>query len=172
MQQPAYRGDMATRTYSNEEIEVRWDSSKCIHTGRCLQGYPEVFDTSRRPWIMLEDATTADVVRTIETCPSGALLYRRLDGGQDEVPDHPTTVVPWPNGPYYVRGELEIRDRHGELFEAGPRATLCRCGKSENQPFCDNSHRSSGFRSYPRVISDERDRAESPSDISESPQES
>lgn len=156
---------MAKRTYSNGQIEVLWDSSKCIHTGRCLQGYAEVFDTSRRPWIELAGAATEQVADTVATCPSGALTYRRLDGGPGEQPEVPSTIVPWPNGPNYVRGNFEVRDRHGAVFAVGPRATLCRCGASKNQPFCDLSHRDAGFKSYPQAVADARDSAESPSDI-------
>ena len=57
--------------------------------------------------------------------------------------------------PYFVRGSFQVEDRHGNTFDTGPRATLCRCGHSQNQPFCDLSHREAGFRSYPRA--EERD---------------
>lgn len=162
---------MASRTYRNDDIEVYWDSTRCIHTGRCLQGYDSVFDVSHRPWIELDGADVDRVVATVESCPSGALAYHRLDDGPDEVPDSPATVVPWPNGPYFVRGDLEIQDRHGGLFGAGMRATLCRCGASNNQPFCDLSHREVGFRSYPQTVSDDRANAESPRDVSPDRQE-
>ncbi len=161
----AYVAHMVKRTYSNGQIVVHWDSERCIHTGWCAKGYPEVFDTSRRPWVLVDGADTDQIVNTIETCPSGALSYERLDGGPQEVADVPTTVIPWPNGPYFVRGEFEVRDRHGDVFVDGPRATLCRCGQSKNHPFCDLSHRTTGFRSYPRAISPDRSEAEAPTDI-------
>jgi len=156
---------MATRTYSNETIEVYWDSSRCIHTGVCLDGYRDVFDVAVRPWIRLQGADADHVAATITACPSGALAYRRLDGGQDEAPEIPATIIPWPNGPYFARGDLRVEDRHGEVFAVGPRATLCRCGSSKNQPFCDLSHREVGFRSYPQALSEGRKSAEAPSDI-------
>ena len=31
------------------------------------------------------------------------------------------------------------------------RAALCRCGKSKNKPFCDNSHEEDGFKDYGAV---------------------
>ena len=44
------------------------------------------------------------------------------------------------NGPYSVQANLEIEGQ-SPMF----RATLCRCGKSRNKPFCDNSHIAGGF---------------------------
>lgn len=158
---------MPRRTYESSALRVFWDSSVCIHTGICLQRGDGAFDTTRRPWIDLEMTDPDTVVATIEACPSGALRYERLDGGPDEEPDHPTTVVPWPNGPLLVRGEIEVQDRHGETFTASPRVALCRCGASDNQPFCDLSHKDAGFRDYPRVTADARAAAEAPSDVSE-----
>ena len=64
-----------------------------------------------------------------------------------------------------VRGNVEIRDAKGELFTAGPRFTLCRCGASQNQPFCDLSHRRIEFHNNPRVVSADRETAQSPQDI-------
>ena len=44
------------------------------------------------------------------------------------------------NGPYAVHADIDLAG-HGAMF----RATLCRCGKSANKPFCDNAHRAAGF---------------------------
>ncbi|MGI9666058.1 MAG: (4Fe-4S)-binding protein [Acidimicrobiia bacterium] len=157
---------MAKRTYEDTALRVLWDSSLCIHTGKCIRSSDGVFEPTRRPWVDLTQADTSTVVAAIENCPTGALRYERLDGEPGEQPDVPTTVVPWPNGPLMVRGELEVNDRHGETFLAGPRAALCRCGGSKNQPFCDLTHKDLRFRDYPRVDTPERDAAAGPTDIS------
>ncbi len=157
---------MAKRTYDNDRVRIFWDSSLCIHTGFCIRNGDGVFDPKRRPWVDMSLADDDTIVGAIESCPTGALRYERLDGQPGEQPDEPTTVVPWPNGPLFVRGELEVNDRHGETFLAGPRAALCRCGHSANQPFCDLSHKEAGFRDYPQVVKPERDTAENPDDIS------
>lgn len=158
---------MAKRTYDDGTIRIFWDSSLCIHTGLCIRNGDGVFEPQRRPWVDTTLAGTATIVDAIEKCPTGALRYERLDGATGETPDVPTTVVPWPNGPLMVRGELEVNDRHGETFLAGPRVALCRCGASKNQPFCDLTHRDIRFRDYPRVETAQRDGAASPTDISQ-----
>ena len=139
------------RSYSTAAIEVHWDSGRCIHTGWCSKALIDVFNPEQRPWIQLDSGTLDEIVAVVEKCPSGALTYTRLDGGADEELHGSASIVPWPNGPYFVRGSFSVTDRHGNEFETGPRATLCRCGQSENQPFCDLSHRDSGFKSYPQA---------------------
>jgi len=81
----------------------------------------------------------------VRRCPSGALLYHRLDGRPDEDPEGPTKATPIKNGPLLVTGKIEVRREDGTV-ETLPRATLCRCGQSNNQPFCDNHHLAAGFR--------------------------
>ena len=39
------------REYRTDEIAVYWKPEYCIHTARCLQGLPQVFDVRRRPWV-------------------------------------------------------------------------------------------------------------------------
>lgn len=53
------------------------------------------------------------------------------------------------NGPIRLEGEFEIYDAEGKAFDLGGRTSigLCRCGHSENKPFCDGSHRRVGFES-------------------------
>lgn len=98
-----------------------------------------MFQLHRRPWV-LPDAGDAEVVaEVVERCPSGALLYRRLDGAPQEHLAALTTVTPIRNGPLLVKGNVEVCRADGTV-EQLPRATLCRCGFSEHKPFCDNKH--------------------------------
>jgi uncharacterized Fe-S cluster protein YjdI/CDGSH-type Zn-finger protein len=157
---------MVQRSYSSDTITVHWNSDLCIHAAMCLNGLPEVFDVQRRPWISADAASADRIAQVVEWCPTGALTYARLDGVPGEQPPEKTTVVPWPNGPLMVTGNVELRDSRGELFTSGARFTLCRCGASRNQPFCDLSHREVGFSDNPRALADRRDAAESPQDIS------
>jgi len=132
------------KTYRGEAIEVSFDLDRCIHVGECLLSLPGVFELKRRPWID-PDADDPDAVAgAVERCPSGALQYRRLDGGAGET-HISTSVKPMRNGPLVVVGEVRIRFADG-AEEVLPRATLCRCGASERKPFCDNSHLKIGFQ--------------------------
>jgi CDGSH-type Zn-finger protein len=58
------------------------------------------------------------------------------------------------NGPLVIEGSIEVVDAEGNalvLPTDKPAHALCRCGASGNKPFCDGSHRSSGFESVIRA---------------------
>ena len=52
------------------------------------------------------------------------------------------------NGPIRVEGEFSIHDPEGREFGLAGRTliSLCRCGQSQNKPFCDGSHGRTGFQ--------------------------
>jgi CDGSH-type Zn-finger protein len=79
-------------------------------------------------------------VAVAHDCPSGAITYERHDGGPQEQPPAVNVLSIRENGPYAVHAAMAIEGQ-GNMF----RATLCRCGKSQSKPFCDNSHRDAGF---------------------------
>jgi uncharacterized Fe-S cluster protein YjdI len=135
-----------SRVYANDAIEVRWEPRLCIHTGNCWRNLGEVFDPEARPWVNVDGADPERIAETILTCPTGALHFRRLDGGPQEEPEEPTTVDPRPNGPLFVRGRVRIVDADGEIIREDTRVALCRCGASANKPFCDGTHRAIGFQ--------------------------
>jgi len=56
-----------------------------------------------------------------------------------------TKVEVFENGPLIVHGTLEIKHSNGEKEIKETRAAFCRCGVSQNKPFCDGEHRKSGF---------------------------
>ena len=134
------------KEYSNEQIAVAWEPAYCIHTANCLNAEPEVFDATRRPWIMLDAASADRVAQAVMKCPTGALHFRRLDGGQQEPVPEQTTVDPRPSGPLFLRGNIKITNAAGEVIREDTRVALCRCGASANKPFCDLTHRGIGFQ--------------------------
>jgi CDGSH-type Zn-finger protein/uncharacterized Fe-S cluster protein YjdI len=137
------------RTYETDSIRVHWDSSRCIHTGICLHRLPAVFDVRARPWVDLQAGDADTVAEVVEHCPTGALRYERLDGTEQEQPNRPTVVLPIENGPLLMAGDLDVRTPDGESIAHENRLTLCRCGMSRNQPFCDNSHLRRNWESGP-----------------------
>ena len=60
--------------------------------------------------------------------------------------DGPLTVAATPNGPLRVTGNLEICSGTGRTLARVDEAFLCRCGHSQNKPYCDGSHARVGFR--------------------------
>jgi len=49
-----------------------------------------------------------------------------------------------PNGPILVQGEITLVHSNGSE-EVKKNPALCRCGDSDNKPFCDGSHKGAGF---------------------------
>lgn len=135
----------SSRKYTGERIEVEWEPRLCIHVRNCVRALPQVFDAEARPWITVDAADADAVAATVTACPTGALHFRRLDGGPEEEEPVETTVEPRPNGPLFVRGRVRIVGADGEVVREDTRVALCRCGGSANKPFCDGSHRRNGF---------------------------
>jgi CDGSH-type Zn-finger protein len=80
------------------------------------------------------------VARIAYACPSGAIRYERLDGGEAEGAPIVNIVRVRENGPLAAHADLVV---DGE--SVGFRATLCRCGASKAKPFCDSSHVAAKF---------------------------
>ena len=68
-----------------------------------------------------------------------------------------TKITALDNGPYLVKGAGVLLDAEGNEFLT-ERATvaLCRCGGSQNKPFCDGTHSKVGFRAAERAVREEQ----------------
>lgn len=54
------------------------------------------------------------------------------------------------NGSLRITGDVELLDGEGNVFETKPVFSLCRCGLSNNMPFCDGAHKGK-FESAVRI---------------------
>lgn len=132
---------MTTEIYEGPGVDIVFEGPRCIHSRMCVLGRPDVFvPNADGRWIHPENATGEALVEIAHSCPSGAIGYRRHDGGAPEAPPVVNLVRLRENGPYAFHAPLSVG---GE--PAGLRRTLCRCGASRNKPYCDGSHHEAGF---------------------------
>ena len=55
------------------------------------------------------------------------------------------TITVIEDGPLHIEGNLKLLKHNGDLIENSNELYLCRCGKSENKPYCDGSHKAENF---------------------------
>ena len=70
------------KNYSNGELTVVWQPTKCIHSGVCVKMLPQVYNPKDKPWIKIENATTEELISQVDKCPSGALSYFMNEEGK------------------------------------------------------------------------------------------
>ena len=64
----------------------------------------------------------------------------------DPAPAAGASITPYRDGPLVVRGNFRLVDQDGAEIDPGrDTIALCRCGKSGIKPFCDGTHKRSGF---------------------------
>ena len=66
---------MEKLTYTNGEVTIIWQPKLCSHSGNCVRGLPQVFNSKIRPWINPQGADTAQIIEQVKKCPSGALSF-------------------------------------------------------------------------------------------------
>jgi uncharacterized Fe-S cluster protein YjdI len=136
-----------TKKYSNGEVTIVWKPSECIHSGICFRGLGDVFDPRKRPWITPEGSTTDRIIEQVKKCPSGALsYYLNRDTDESVKVEAETIVETTPNGPLMVYGNVIVKDSTGTITRKSNATAFCRCGASDNKPYCDGSHKKINFQ--------------------------
>ena len=111
-------------------------------------------DPEGKIWSLIEktdDPKIRDlVIREAMHCPSGRLTMHDKTGKEIEHKLPPSVAIiedpPMKcSGPLWVRGGITIESHDSTRYETRNRVTLCRCGASQNKPFCDGSHASIKF---------------------------
>jgi uncharacterized Fe-S cluster protein YjdI/CDGSH-type Zn-finger protein len=141
---------MESKTYTNNDITVTWQPSKCVHSAVCFKGLPRVFNPNKKPWITLSNSDTARIIKQIDQCPSGAISYVKNHETENSVSHeaHQEGLIKikvTPAGPLLIQGNFLLeRDENTALINSKITA-FCRCGHSKNKPYCDGSHRNIEF---------------------------
>ncbi|PIQ47037.1 MAG: hypothetical protein COW03_17100 [Cytophagales bacterium CG12_big_fil_rev_8_21_14_0_65_40_12] len=134
------------KEYSNGELTVIWKPAKCIHAAECVKALPEVYNPAEKPWIKAENASTQALKDQIAKCPSGALSYKMNEKEDQESASLETKVEVLANGPLLIYGTLHVKNKDGKEETKNKTTAFCRCGSSNNKPYCDGSHIKVEFR--------------------------
>ena len=132
-------------SYTGKSITIHDNRGICSHAGFCTDNLPGVFRMGTEPWIDPEGADIEDIKRIIRMCPSGALSYTENEKETNAFFDEAEIYIA-KNGPYYVRGGIEIENVPLGDGASKEHYTLCRCGKSGNKPRCDGTHWYGAFK--------------------------
>ena len=137
------------KNYVGKGITIHDNRKICSHAAECVNNLPSVFKLNARPWISPDAADTKEeIINTIRKCPSGALSYS-VDGMeyQDQNERKPMITVS-KGGPYLVTGSIDLMGENIQWAEGSSKEhyVLCRCGASNNKPFCDGMHRVINFK--------------------------
>ena len=157
------------KRYRNDEITVYWKPSACVHASYCYRELIEVFDPSRRPWVDLSGSTTAKIIEVVNLCPTEALAWKWNDDekngsvdsdqlnhinfrrpelmttNEPDTEEHPVSVKIMADGPIILKGSFSLVYNGNNKEVQDSLISICRCGISDHQPFCDGRHRKIGF---------------------------
>lgn len=68
-------------------------------------------------------------------------------GSKFDAPGGKLNITPLQDGPLILKGSVTISSGSGRTAWRGQQVALCRCGASNNKPFCDGAHKPAGFKS-------------------------
>jgi len=141
--------DKTDRNYSNGKITVFWQPKKCIHATTCYRELIDVFNPRKRPWVDMNGASTEEIIRVVKLCPTQALSFKYNEEIAEEKKPEPAEVLAearvMEDGPLVLKGDFKIFDTDGTELRHLRMSSLCRCGRSDNLPYCDGTHRKIGF---------------------------
>jgi CDGSH-type Zn-finger protein len=130
------------RVLAGDGVVMTDDPSLCTHAGHCADRFTDV-------WEMIRQTTDPEVrvrlQRMVDLCPSGRLAHGLTAAAEPVEPDFEPSIAVIEGGPLWVRGGIPVESSDGTVYEVRNRVTLCRCGHSNNKPFCDGSHKEVGF---------------------------
>jgi uncharacterized Fe-S cluster protein YjdI len=157
------------KRYRNEDITVYWKPSACVHASYCYRELIEVFDPSRRPWVDMNGSSTEKIIEVVNLCPTEALTWKWNDDeknnavGGDQYNhvkfrrpelmnvieptkvEEPVSVKIMIDGPIVLKGNFTLAYSEHTKEVRDNIISICRCGASDHQPFCDGRHRKIGF---------------------------
>ncbi len=123
------------KVWEGRKIRTVFNPNTCMHVFYC-----KPLGELRKREEEGDEAAAEEIARTVLSCPSGALTYEfKSSAVAPSVGEGVPDLDIQEGGEIRVQCEFELSE---DLNESQPndRATLCRCGLSNNKPFCDGRH--------------------------------
>lgn len=136
------------KVFAGEQIDVHYNRLLCSHAGECGNRLKAAFDTRRDPWIVPDNANPDAIKDVVKACPSGALSWSEPGGRAMHIVDAKPGIAVERNGPYRVT-KIPLKSGVHAQGACPDKYVLCRCGSSNNKPFCDGSHSDVGWTDQP-----------------------
>jgi hypothetical protein len=140
---------LPSRKPVTEQAQVLEGPSMQLADAEVLCAFARFCDPNGQVWNEVKDTNDPKVrvqfLKQVGYCPSGRLIAVDKHDGESIEPKLPPSIalVEDPaqkcSGPLWVRGGVALVGADGQAYEIRNRMTLCRCGKSENKPFCKRS---------------------------------
>ncbi len=130
------------RVYHGPKLELLDYENLCVHARFCMRPAGVWNLTEHSDRVQEREQARKEACN----CPSGRLVLKDLETGRIIEPALEKSIVLIENpargehGPIWVRGGIPVVSADGKPYTVRNRMTLCRCGKSQNKPFCDGSH--------------------------------
>jgi len=146
----------ASRAPYEEQAEKIDGPGLNLRDAEVLCAFARFCDPAGKIWGLIEKTDDPEAraltIREAQYCPSGRLVVSDKKTGKPIEPVLPPSIgiVEDPalkcSGPLWVRGGIAIESADGKSYERRNRVTLCRCGASDNKPFCNGAHASIKFK--------------------------
>ena len=146
--------------YHGEQVTIFDNRGICQHSGLCTNRLSTVFRTSQEPFVAPSGGRMDEIIRAVRDCPSGALSLAFAEPVGPDVAEE-RDLADWHgrrepaieitrDGPYRITGRIVLTGHDGgdvARAEGSSREhyALCRCGHSQNKPFCSGMHWYVGF---------------------------
>ena len=133
--------------YKGKQITIIFNRSICAGAGLCVRNFPKIYKNASENWIFPDEESIEEVKKSIKTCPSGALSYElQNDNSREDYEGHKITIIK--NGPMNILGKVTLYVDKWSTNANLEKYSLCRCGASQNKPFCDYMHASLNSKNY------------------------
>jgi CDGSH-type Zn-finger protein/truncated hemoglobin YjbI len=142
-------------SYDGQQLTILDNRGICQHSGLCTDRLATVFRTGAEPFVAPSGGRMDEIIRAVRDCPSGALSYA-IDGREareqaDWGGSREAAIEVTKDGPYRITGAISLIGADGAPEPRSQGASLehcalCRCGHSQNKPFCSGMHWYVGFR--------------------------
>ncbi len=142
--------ETASREPYSKQAETIGGPTMSLTDAESLCAYARFCDPKGRIWNLVAQTDHPETRKIVEHeaghCPAGRLVVWDKKTGQPIEPRFQPSLGliedtdKQVSGPVWVRGGIPVISADGKPYEVRNRMALCRCGRSNNKPFCDGSH--------------------------------